>query len=112
MRSQNTGNAISETQILKISWGACRPPDRPCYLVPAVLGSHLRRSHTILGEGQGKWALWQFCPTTEESLKNALTYFELMDYCTKFQTICFSLSPLTIQANLPFFSKILQQYAN
>jgi hypothetical protein len=32
----------------------------------------LRRSHTILGGGQGKWALWQFCPTTEESLKNAL----------------------------------------
>ena len=30
--------------------------------------------HTILGEGQGKWALWQFCPTTEESLKNALFY--------------------------------------
>jgi hypothetical protein len=27
-------------------------------------------SHTILGGGQGKWAL---CPTTEESLKNALT---------------------------------------
>jgi hypothetical protein len=24
--------------------------------------------------GQGKWALWQFCPTTEESLKNALVY--------------------------------------
>jgi hypothetical protein len=21
------------------------------------------------GGGQGKWALWQFCPTTEESLK-------------------------------------------
>jgi hypothetical protein len=41
-------------------------------LVPAVLGSHIRRSHTIMGEGQGKWALWQFCPTTEESIKNAL----------------------------------------
>jgi hypothetical protein len=26
------------------------------------------------GGGQGKWALWQFCPTTEESLKNALDY--------------------------------------
>jgi hypothetical protein len=26
----------------------------------------------MLGGGQGKWALWQFCPTTEESLKNAL----------------------------------------
>jgi hypothetical protein len=24
------------------------------------------------GCGQGKWALWQFCPTTEESLKNAM----------------------------------------
>ena len=40
--------------------------------MPVVLGSHLRRSHTILGGGQGKWALWQVCPTTEESLKNAL----------------------------------------
>ena len=27
MCSQNAGNAISETQILKISWGAC--PDPP-----------------------------------------------------------------------------------
>jgi tetratricopeptide (TPR) repeat protein len=36
------------------------------------MGSHLRRSLTILEGGQGKWALWQFCPTTEESLKNAL----------------------------------------
>jgi hypothetical protein len=44
MSSQNTGNAISETQVLKISWGA------------AVLGSN-----------------WQFCPTTEESLKNWLS---------------------------------------
>jgi hypothetical protein len=70
MCSQNAGNAISETQILKISWGAC--PDPPNYLVPAVFSSHLRRSHAILGGGQGKWALWQFCPTTEESLKNAL----------------------------------------
>jgi hypothetical protein len=44
------------------------PPDPPSQL------SHLRRSHTntILGGRQGKWALWQFCPTTEESLKNAL----------------------------------------
>jgi hypothetical protein len=25
------------------------------------------------GGGKGKWALWQFCPTTEESLKNALS---------------------------------------
>jgi hypothetical protein len=24
------------------------------------------------GGHAGKWALWQFCPTTEESLKNAL----------------------------------------
>jgi hypothetical protein len=67
MSSQNAGNAISETQILKISWG----------LEPAVLGSHLRRSHTILGGGQGKRALWQFCPTTKESLKNALPCFEI-----------------------------------
>jgi hypothetical protein len=40
--------------------------------VSAALGSHPRRSHTILWEWQGKWALWPFCPTTEESLKNAL----------------------------------------
>jgi hypothetical protein len=25
-----------------------------------------------MGGGQGKWALWLFFPTTEESLKNAL----------------------------------------
>ena len=41
-------------------------PKPPSQLGPAVLGSHLRRSHTVLGGGQGKWALWQ------ESLKNAL----------------------------------------
>jgi hypothetical protein len=28
----------------------------------------------MLGGGKGKWALWQFCPATEESLKNALDY--------------------------------------
>jgi hypothetical protein len=43
MCSQNAGNAISETHILKI--------------LPAVLGSHLRRSLTIQGGGQGKWAV-------------------------------------------------------
>jgi hypothetical protein len=43
--------------------------------VPAVLGSHLRRSHTILGEGQRKWAFWQFCPTAVKSLKTALPSF-------------------------------------
>lgn len=49
------------------------PPGPPCYVVPAVVGSHFRRSHTILVEGQGKWAHWQFCaPTTEEFLKNVL----------------------------------------
>ena len=42
----------------------------------AVLGSHLQHSHTILGGGQGKWALWQFCPTTGKSLKNALPSLE------------------------------------
>jgi hypothetical protein len=61
----------TETQISKISC-VSMPPDPSIQLVPAALGSHLQRSHTILGRGQGKWALWQFCPTTEESLKNAL----------------------------------------
>jgi hypothetical protein len=42
--------------------------------VPAVLGSHLWRSHASLeGDVNENWALWQFCPTTEVSLKNALT---------------------------------------
>jgi hypothetical protein len=76
MCSQNSGNAISETQILKISWGGDMPPA----LTP-LANSRLRYSaHTFgdrmriyyAGGGQGKWALWQFCPTTEESLKNAL----------------------------------------
>jgi hypothetical protein len=26
----------------------------------------------MLGGEQRKWALWQFCPTTEECLKNAV----------------------------------------
>jgi hypothetical protein len=73
MCSQNAGKAICETQILKISWGhAPRPPwlTRACdsRLTPSA-------SHTILGGEQRKWALWQFCPTTEECLKNALTRF-------------------------------------
>jgi hypothetical protein len=49
------------------------PPDP----LPNSCLRHL--SHTFgdrilsLGEGKEfKWALWQFCPTTEESLKNAL----------------------------------------
>ena len=71
MCSQNAGNAISETQVLKISWGTCPHAD-PLSQACGTRGSHLRRSHTILGEGQGKWTLWQFCPTTEESLKSAL----------------------------------------
>ena len=37
--------------------------------------AHTFGDHTLSwGGGQGKLALWQFCPTTEESLKNAL-YF-------------------------------------
>ena len=71
MCSQNAGNAISQRPIFKIFPGV-HAPKPPSQLGPAVLGSHLRRSHTVLGGGQGKWALWQFCPTTEESLKNAL----------------------------------------
>jgi hypothetical protein len=75
MRSQNAGNAISETQILKISWGAC-PARTPLAISCLQHSAHTfgDRMHTILGEGQGKWALWQLCPTTEESLKNALFY--------------------------------------
>ena len=41
-----------------------------------LANSGLRHSAHTFGEGggQGKLALWQFCPATEESLKNAL-YF-------------------------------------
>jgi hypothetical protein len=55
----------------------------PPALTPPLANSHLRYSaHTFgdrmriyyAGGGQEKWALWQFCPTTEESLKNALQY--------------------------------------
>jgi hypothetical protein len=62
MCSQNAGNAISETQILNISWGGCPQTPPP---------SQLTSLCTILG-GRREWARWQFCPTTEESLKNAL----------------------------------------
>jgi hypothetical protein len=31
--------------------------------------AHTFGDRIMLGGGQGKWALWQFCPTTEESLK-------------------------------------------
>ena len=41
MCSQSAGNAISETQILKISW-AGHAPMTPTKLVAVVLGSHLR----------------------------------------------------------------------
>ena len=69
MSSQNAGNAISETQILKI-W-VSTPPAKSVsrtgvtLLTPSAIAYYA-------GGGQGKWALWQFCPTTEESLKNAL----------------------------------------
>jgi hypothetical protein len=71
MCSQNAGNAISETQILKISWGGM-PPDPLAILC-------LRYSAHTFGDrilSWGKWALWQFgSPTTEESLKNALHFY-------------------------------------
>ena len=80
MRSQNAGNAISESQILKISWGACpaRPP-----LLSRACGTRLTPSAIAYypGGGQGKWALWQFCPTTEESLKKC-TVEILRDFTT------------------------------
>ena len=74
MCSQNAGNAISETQTLKISWGGHAPSFNPPWLTRAC-GTLLTPSAIAYyaGGGQGKWALWQFCPTTEESLKNALS---------------------------------------
>jgi hypothetical protein len=78
MCSQNAGNAISETQILKISCGGTCPQlqspqlNRACgiLLTPSAIAYYA-------GVGRGKWALWQFCPTTEESLKNALRFSAL-----------------------------------
>jgi hypothetical protein len=68
--SQNAGNAIWETQILKLSLGGGGMPPSP----PANLC--LRHSaHTVSnrilswGGGQGKSALCPFFPTTGESLK-------------------------------------------
>jgi hypothetical protein len=70
--SQNAGNVISETQILKISWGAC--PQTP------LANSSLRFSAHTFGDRKLSWGRTRkmgplavlFCPTTEESLKNAL----------------------------------------
>jgi hypothetical protein len=72
MCSQNAGNAISETPILTISWE--HAPRHPSWLMPSVLGSHLRRSHTTQRGGQGENGPLGslISPTTEESLKNAL----------------------------------------
>ena len=91
MCSQNAGNAISETQILKISsylrylphtfgdrilsWGEGKENGPFGSFVRrshtmlggegkenGAFGSFVRRSHTMLGGGgQGKWGLWQFC---------------------------------------------------
>jgi hypothetical protein len=65
MCSQNAGNAISETQNLKISWGGAT---RACgtRVTPSAIAYYPG------GRARRKWALLQFCPTTEESLKNAL----------------------------------------
>ena len=49
----------------------------PYPLANSCLRHSPRTSHTILGGGQGKWPPWQFCPTTEESLKNALSQLVL-----------------------------------
>jgi hypothetical protein len=40
----------------------------------------------MLGGGQGKWALCQFCPTPEESLTNSFTNYKFQIY-KFFQTI-------------------------
>jgi hypothetical protein len=73
MCSQSAGNIISETQISNISWRghAPHPLAKSClwYSVHPF-------SDRILSWGrQGKWTIWQFCPSTEESLKNALDDF-------------------------------------
>jgi hypothetical protein len=71
MFSQNAGNAISETQILKISWGAC--PQTPLANSCLLYSAHTTAiAYYPGGKASRKWALWQICPTTEESLKNAL----------------------------------------
>jgi hypothetical protein len=69
MCSQNAGNAISEAQILKISWEACPP-------TPLANSCMRQSSHTfgdrILCWGRARkmgTTLLQFSPTTEESLK-------------------------------------------
>ena len=91
MCSQNAGNATLETRILKIIWGCPQTPPSYSNSVPVVLGSHLGQSHIILGKGgQGKQALWQFCPTTEESLKNALTECKDVDPRTLSSPITFT----------------------
>ena len=54
-------------------WGGMHPdPLTNLYL---WYSAHTFGEHILScggGCGQGKWALWQFCPTTEESLKNAM----------------------------------------
>jgi hypothetical protein len=76
MCSQNEGNAISDTQILKISWWAC--PQTP------LANSCLQYSantfgNRILSCGEGKKnGPFEFCPTTEESLKNALILIDVI----------------------------------
>jgi hypothetical protein len=69
MCSQNAGNAISKTQILKVPAGACPQTTLANSCLWHSACTFGDRMHTILGGGQGKWALWQFCPTSEESLK-------------------------------------------
>jgi hypothetical protein len=65
---------ISETQILKISWTCPHSNSSLRYSAHTV-------SYHILswggGGGQGKWAL---CPTTGESLKNALNWCKLQKF--------------------------------
>jgi hypothetical protein len=89
MCSQNAGNAISENQILKISWGGhaptCPPPSTPLANSCLRYSAHTFGDRILCWEGQGKWALWQLCLTTEESLKNALSVDK--DFITAFPCV-------------------------
>ncbi len=49
MRSQNAGNAISETQNLKIFGGGI-PPDPPRLLMPTALDRYYKGRRQLVGE--------------------------------------------------------------
>jgi hypothetical protein len=89
------------------------PP--PSLLVPAVLCSNLWRLHTMLGGGgggQGKWALWQFCPTTEESLKNALRRRAFARNVEDLTCIIQVVEPFLVLLSLPTLVQMVRVYTN